>query len=150
DNQIQAAYDFQAWVDQMYGGAGQGWYRIVTTPDQARTEIQKGNLAVVLGIETANLFNCKESGCTGKNAGETDDDYVKRKVDEYYDKGIRAIFPIHNFDNSFGGPATWQTMIGVGDYESEGSWWVPENCPDDYGFKLDFDPIAFLANALFG
>src|SRR5262249_52718704 len=35
DNQIQAAYDFEAWIDQMYGGPGQGWYRIVTTPDQA-------------------------------------------------------------------------------------------------------------------
>ena len=47
----------------MNGGPGQGWFRIVTTPQQARDAVRAGKLAVVLGIEVDNLFNCKETGC---------------------------------------------------------------------------------------
>ena len=46
------------------GGEGLGWFRIVTTRQQARDTVRAGKLAVVLGIEVDNLFNCKEaSGC---------------------------------------------------------------------------------------
>jgi microsomal dipeptidase-like Zn-dependent dipeptidase len=145
DAQIQAAVDFQDYVDNLSGGPGQGWFRIVTTPQDARTVISEGKLAVVLGIEVANLFNCKKGGCrvatatfpNGKLEGETDEVYVKRKVDYYYGKGVRIIFPIHNFDNAFGGPATWQNAINAGNLVSEGDFWHPEDCPgEDYGFKI--------------
>ena len=38
DPQIQDAYDFQTFIDDLHGGAGKGWFRIVTTPAQARPE----------------------------------------------------------------------------------------------------------------
>src|SRR4030095_12636902 len=59
DAQIQATYDFQTYVDSISGGAGMGWFRIVKTPAEARQVISDGKMAVVLGIEVANLFNCK-------------------------------------------------------------------------------------------
>ena len=138
DAQIEATERFESFVDELNGGPGLGWFRIVTTPLQARQAIASGKLAVVQGIEVANLFNCKKHGCSGKEAGETDAHYVRRKVDEYYAKGVRVIFPIHNFDNAFGGPATWQDAIDVGNKLSEGDWWDAEDCPgEDYGFKID-------------
>ncbi|MBX3024501.1 HYR domain-containing protein [bacterium] len=148
DAQLQATWALQDVIDAAAGGAGMGWFRVVTTPAAARQAIRDGKLAVVLGIEVANLFNCKRGGCSGKNAGESDAAYVDRKIDEYYDKGVRVIFPIHNFDNAFGGPATWQDAIHAGNYVSEGSWWDAEQCPDAYGFRLGgFTP--FIIN-LFG
>ena len=158
DAQIQATKDFQDYVDSLSGGAGMGWFRIVTTPQQAREVISDGKLAVVLGIEVANLFNCKKSGCTGKDpdpdndpqttAVETDEVYVKRMVDKYYDKGVRIIFPVHNFDNAFGSPATWQNAINVGNFVSEGAFWDAEDCPGEaYGFKTN-DFISVLINLL--
>jgi microsomal dipeptidase-like Zn-dependent dipeptidase len=148
DAQLDATWAFQTMIDDLAGGDGLGWFRVVTTPVQARDVIRDGKLAVVLGIEVANLFNCKPSGCAGKNAGESDEAFITRMVDEYYDKGVRVVFPIHNFDNAFGGPATWQDAIHAGNYASTGSWWAAEACPDSYGFT--FSGFTSFIISLFG
>ena len=59
NKQLDAAYAMQEYLDHKAGGSGLGWYRIVTTPAQARTVIRQGKLAVILGVETNNLFNCQ-------------------------------------------------------------------------------------------
>ena len=133
DAQLAAAYDFQDFIDQRSGGTGRGWFRIVNTPEEARSVIRAGNLAVVLGIEVDNLFNCKATDdCTP--------DYVRSQLVAYRKRGVRHVFPIHNFDNAFGGPATWQDAINVGNRVVEGSWWETEECPEEgigpYGFRL--------------
>ena len=56
DAQLQAAHDLEQQIDTESGGPGQGWYRIVTTPAQARQVISDGKLAVVLGVEAANAY----------------------------------------------------------------------------------------------
>src|SRR5262249_31271855 len=43
--QLNAAYAMQDAIDQQAGGSGRGWYRIVTTPAEARQVIQEGKLA---------------------------------------------------------------------------------------------------------
>ncbi len=147
DAQLDAAYDFQTFLDDQSGGPGQGWFRIVTTPQEARAVIAAGKLAVVLGIEVDNLFNCQFGGCDGRRKlpGEDDFAYVTRQVDEYYQKGVRHVFPIHNFDNAFGGPASWQDAINVGNRVVEGRWWDVENCfAANYGFRLDAFPQFFI------
>jgi hypothetical protein len=52
--QLAAAYAMQDYIDADGGGNGAGWYRIVTTPAEARAVVARGQLAVVLGVETAN------------------------------------------------------------------------------------------------
>ena len=132
DEQIDEAYRFQAFIDAKSGGTGKGWFRIVKTPLEAREAIARGKLAVVLGIETAELFNCYDDptkACTKA--------FVEGEIDRYYNKGIRHVFPIHNFDNGFGAAATWQDSIEVGQRLVEGRWWSTEDCSaDGYGFKL--------------
>ncbi len=115
--------------------------------------IASGKLAVVLGIEMDNLFNCKfdeRDPATGKCTTES----VRAFVDEYWAQGVRHIFPVHNFDNAFGSPATWQDAINVGNRGVEGRWWDDEQCPGkDYGFKLNdgFGTSLFnLVMTLFG
>lgn len=167
DEQLDAAYDFQEFIDGLHGGPGQGWFRIVTEPSETRQVIADGKLAVVLGIEVDNLFNCKEqndnrpdASCPNmkdadgnlltNDAGEPIDT-IEKAVDYYYDKGVRHVFPIHNFDNAFGAAATWQDVIGVGGAFSEQRWWEVEDCgtgKGDYGFWLD-NALAPLI-ALFG
>jgi microsomal dipeptidase-like Zn-dependent dipeptidase len=141
DLQLQAAKDFQTWLDGQYGGAGKGWFRIVTDPAQATNAIQQGKLAVVLGIEVDNLFNCHRQGANGPANGEgptCDQPYVLQQLQKYYNLGVRHLFPIHNFDNAYGTPAAWQDAINVGNYVSEGGFWDAVNCPNPgYGFYLD-------------
>ena len=38
--QLKAARDFQRFVDDLSGGTGAGWFRIVKTPQQAREVIR--------------------------------------------------------------------------------------------------------------
>lgn len=104
DRQINAAYRMQGYIDDKAGGPGQGWYRIVTTPAEARRVIQEGKLAVVLGIETAHLFSCdpEESppSCYGTSG-----------VRIYRNKGVSHFFIIHQGDSSFGGAAYFAPLV---------------------------------------
>jgi microsomal dipeptidase-like Zn-dependent dipeptidase len=98
DLQLQAARDMQDSIDSRSGGPGTGWYRIVETPQQARHAITAGKLAVVLGIEVDYLFDCR-------SPDSMDEAELLRRLDAYYERGVRHLFPIHFADNGFGGTA---------------------------------------------
>ncbi|MGK3958415.1 membrane dipeptidase [Arthrobacter sp. R4] len=96
DLQLQEARAMQDYVDSKHGGAGRGWYRVVSTPEEARATMSEGKLAVVLGIEVDYLFGCrKESDLSLAQ--------LRAKMDQYYELGVRHIFPIHFNNNGFGG-----------------------------------------------
>ena len=50
--------ELERYIDAQTAGPGEGWFRIVTDPFEARRVINEGKLAVVLGIETCVLFGC--------------------------------------------------------------------------------------------
>ncbi|RIL06395.1 MAG: hypothetical protein DCC71_07020, partial [Proteobacteria bacterium] len=151
--QLNEAYLFQSFIDARAGGTGLGWFRIVGTPQQARSVIAAGKMAVVLGIEMDNLFNCKFAE-RDPATGVCTEASVRQWVNEAYAKGVRHVFPIHNFDNAFGSPATWQDVIHVGNRGVAGRWWDVEDCPgEDYGFKVADSVFTGFFNtvmALFG
>src|SRR5262249_16576293 len=139
DTQLKAAWDFQTWLDNQSGGPGNGWFRIVTSPQQAQSVIQSGKLAVGLGNRMGNSFKLQpgkeQTGHTlpiinpnPKYGGYCSQQYVADMVQKYYDMGVRQIFPIHNFENAYGNPAAWQDAITVGDRYMEGAWFETENC----------------------
>lgn len=147
--QTQYVYELQDYIDAQSGGPGKGWFRIVTSPSEARQAIAANKLAVVLGVEHGELFDCRES-----NANCTPD-YVDQQIDEIYALGIRSVFPIHRFDNAFGGTHTdgstggsWMHLSSristssinslIGDLfqpdkfpeHIDGHFWEVEACPD--------------------
>ena len=130
DRQLQAAHDLEAFVDAQNGGPGQGWYRIVTTPQQARQAIAAGKLAVVLGIEVDSLFGCnKHSTCTP--------DYINERLDHYRALGVRHVFPVHLTDNGFGGTALYNDMFAFNNKIVTGDWWdYADSCPGGRDFHL--------------
>jgi microsomal dipeptidase-like Zn-dependent dipeptidase len=180
DQQLQAAYDFQDYIDRIAGNGADrdgGWFRIVRTPEQARRVIAEGKMAVVLGIEVDHLFNCKfpTHQCTvvpdlnliiscdltldndvcgdPNHPARTSEQWVRDQVDYYHDVwGVQHMFPIHNFDNSFGGTATWQSAIEVGNRFIEGHWYSSRECAqENYGFKLGQElPLMQFIAGLFG
>lgn len=95
--QTEAIYELQDYIDAQEGGPGKGWLKVVTSPTEARQVISRNKLAVVLGVEHGSLFDCSE------NAANCTQDYIDRKLDELYEMGVRSVFPIHRFDNAFGG-----------------------------------------------
>jgi microsomal dipeptidase-like Zn-dependent dipeptidase len=167
--QLAEARRFEQWLDgrctagesgacalDLPRGQKAGWFKIVESPAEARAAIARGQLAVVLGIEEATLFGCKSGVCTAES--------VRAQLDAFRALGVRHVFPIHNFDNGFGGAATWQDTIAIGNAYSTGNFYDTENCPDTpaldghsgYGKRLFEsalgDPLgeAFLAAQLLG
>ena len=114
DRQLDATKDLETFIDNEYGGAGKGWFRIVYTPQEARDVIRSGKMAVVLGIEVDALFGCK-------HGGDCSEAQINAELTHYYNEGVRHIFPIHLHDNAFGGTAIyhwlwpWANMIAIGD-----------------------------------
>jgi microsomal dipeptidase-like Zn-dependent dipeptidase len=102
DRQLAAAREMEAYIDDKNGGPGRGWYRIVSSPAEARATITAGKLAVILGIEVDYLF--------GSQADLTAD-HVRRELDKYFELGVRHIFPIHFGDNAFGGTAFQNGLV---------------------------------------
>lgn len=99
--QIQTLRGLQSYVDAQAGGEGKGWFRLVYNPRQARQAIERGRLAVLIGIESSNLFGCNERmdapQCTRRD--------IDRGIRRARALGVRSVFPMHWTDNAFGGAA---------------------------------------------
>lgn len=128
DRIIDETYALERYIDAQHGGPGEGWFRVVTSPEEARGVIGDGKLAVVLGIETSILFDCflvppdGFSKCT-----EAD---VLAKLDEYHDKGVRVLFPVHKFDNAFSAGDGHRGIIDLGNFIQTGHWTNYALCED--------------------
>ena len=100
--QVNLARKIESFIDKRAGGRGKGWFRLVYTAEQARKEINAGNLAVVLGMEI-DFDQCFGGRCS---AGK-----LKSMVDSYYELGIRHIFITHLNDNDVGGTAMYGSRV---------------------------------------
>jgi microsomal dipeptidase-like Zn-dependent dipeptidase len=99
DREVAETYNLERYIDAQSGGPGKGWFRIVKSPAEARAVINGGKLAVVLGIETSNLFDCTLTPLPG--VPTCDATWVRAELNRYHALGVRAIFPVHKFDNAF-------------------------------------------------
>lgn len=142
DRIIEETYVMERYIDAQSGGPGLGWFRIVTTPAQAREVIAEGKMAVILGIETSDLFNCRISPRPGDPV--CDEDYVRQQLDTYYDLGVRAIFPVHKYDNAFTPGDGDRAFIELGNFMNSGHWSnFTEDCPAQSHAIFDNGDVVF-------
>lgn len=120
DRIIEETYNLERYIDAQAGGPGKGWFRIVTSSAEARDVIREGKLAVVLGIETSFLFDCFLVPREGFE--KCDETTVIEKLDEYYDKGVRVLFPNHKFDSAFSAGDGDKRFIDIGNFALTGHW----------------------------
>jgi hypothetical protein len=119
----------QNYIDAQSGGPGKGWFRLVTDPFQARQVINQGKLAVVEGIEVSRIFGC------GENDGvpQCNQSQVDAGLQEVHNLGVRTFFPIHEFNNAFGGTkmiaGDLGLLINAGNREETGSFFNLQPCP---------------------
>ncbi|MBK5307507.1 MAG: hypothetical protein JJD92_12530 [Frankiaceae bacterium] len=129
--QAQRMFELQDYIDAQYGGPGEGWLRIVTSPAQARQAINAGRMAVVLGIEISALFDCTEfldtPQCTKAD--------IDRRLQEVYDMGVRQMELVNKFDNALSGVTgdggTTGVVVANGNRDVTGHWWDMRTCPAD-------------------
>ena len=128
--QIQTLRRLQGYVDAQAGGRGKGWFRLVYNPRQARQVIERGKLAVLIGIESSNLFGCSERMDLPQcNRGDID-----RGIRNARRLGVRTVFPMHWTDNAFGGAAIEGggrgTFINVLERFQTGHYFRTGPCPE--------------------
>ncbi len=129
DRILEATYEMQDYIDAQEGGPGKGWFRIVFSPEEARRVIRRGKMAVILGIETSNLFDCFLVPPPGVPACTAED--VIEKLDYYHELGVRAMFPVHKFDNAFSAGDGQKLFIELGNFIQTGhNSNYTADCPD--------------------
>ncbi|QRY53570.1 peptidase [Mycolicibacterium septicum] len=118
----------QDYIDAQSGGPGQGFFRIVTDPATARQVAASGKLAVVMGMELSDPMNCGVILGQPK-CGRAD---VDRWLTELRNIGVSSFFPIHKFDNAFGGtkmdPAATGLLVNAGNFMQTGTFWNVQSC----------------------
>ncbi len=136
DRQLVHIKQMERYIDAQCGGPGKGWFRIVYSPEEAREVISRGKLAVILGIEVATIFDIRtdideiKSETTRKAEIQKAEDIITSQLDKYYSLGVRSIFPIHGFNNAFGGTAMFVPGIyNLGNRIRNGEYFKPCECP---------------------
>jgi microsomal dipeptidase-like Zn-dependent dipeptidase len=129
EREIEEMYALERYIDAQSGGPSEGWLRVVTTPAEARSVIESGRLAVILGIETSDLFDCFLTPPPGMPACDAAE--VRAQLDHYHELGVRAIFPVHKFDNAFSAGDGDRNVGQIGSFVNSGHYsnFVLE-CPD--------------------
>ncbi len=142
DRIIDETRAMERYIDAQAGGPGRGFFRVVETPERAREVIKDGKMAVVLGIETSNLFDClsvpRKGGPTCNEA------YVKAQLDAYHARGVRALFPVHKYDNAFSAGDGNRGFIELGNFLNSGHWSnFVLDCPADVPTVFDHGNVNF-------
>lgn len=138
--QAGTMYAMQDYIDAQYGGRGKGFFQIVHNSTEGRKVIEDGLMAVVLGIEISEVFNCKliysplrrqrpfeEDGSGGtENAytctmAEGQPNSILTQMQRIHGWGVRQVISIHEFDNAFGGNGIFEGLIlNLGNREDTG------------------------------
>lgn len=143
--QAELLTDMEDYVDAQSGGEGMGWFRIARTPEETRSIAASGKLAVTIGVESSELFGCRETA-----AALCDEATIDAGLDELEGLGVSGLYPVHKFDNAFGGtrfdPGVTGAALNIGNYLSAGHWWTAESCsgPSDNEQVIASDEIAAL------
>ena len=142
DRIIDETWALQDYIDAQSGGEGEGWFRVVESPAEAREVIRQGKLAVVLGIETSDLFRCN---LTPRPGGPVcDDAYVLEQLDAYQARGVRALFPVHKYDNALSPGDGSDAFIELGNFFNSGHYTnLTEDCPEDVSGGFDGGSVSF-------
>jgi hypothetical protein len=126
--QSKDAFRLQNYIDAQSGGPGKGWLRIVTSPFQARKVVNQGKLALVQGVEVSRVFGCGEHN----HVSECNRADVDRGLAEFKKMGVSSFYPVHKFDNAFGGTKMDGGGLGVvingGNHLETGHFWDVKTC----------------------
>lgn len=148
-DQLRRQVDFlnrmEAHIDAEHGGPGQGWFRIARSPEDVRAIAAQGKLAVTLGVEASEPFDCRLIDdvpmCTAED--------IDRGLDEFASWGVSTVFPVHKFDNALGGTRMDEDLAGlavnIGNKIGTQRFWETRRCTDaaaDNAQPLASTPVA--------
>jgi hypothetical protein len=147
--ELRRIRELERYIDAQNGGPGEGWYRIVGSPAEARQVIADGKLAVIPGMETSEPF-----GCRLMQPGDMplcSEQQVRNGLDQIYDLGVRQLELVNKSDNALSGIAGDSGNTGfltnLANFYSAGTFWDLERCTGDNPERNhDHSPTALSHN----
>ncbi|MDQ3913960.1 MAG: hypothetical protein M3323_01325 [Actinomycetota bacterium] len=137
--QARRIRELERYIDAQSGGPGEGWFRIVDDPFEARQVINDGNLAVVLGMEVSVPLGC---GIV-RDVPTCPADEIDDRLQEVYDLGVRQMELVNKFDNAFtgvkGDSDLQGPVVNFGNFLETGSYWRMDTCSDADGHLHDHE-----------
>jgi microsomal dipeptidase-like Zn-dependent dipeptidase len=125
-------HEFERYIDAQSGGPGEGWFRIVTDPFEARRVINAGKLAVVMGIEVSVPLDCGEY--LGTNRCTAAD--IEDRMQKAYDLGVRQMELTNKFDNALtgvtGDGGSTGVIVNTGNRYETGHYWKMHTCQETH------------------
>ncbi|XXY48799.1 membrane dipeptidase [Sorangium sp. So ce269] len=109
--QIRMVNDFAA--------ARADWVQVALSPSHARQIISAGKLAIVISIETSNLFGSRDA---------------LAELDRFHAMGVRSLQPVHQLDNRFGGAAPHNPIFQFAQFT--------QNCHVDFDCGITTDEFT--------
>ncbi|HYP24547.1 MAG TPA: hypothetical protein VEV43_13330, partial [Actinomycetota bacterium] len=135
--QARRIRELERYVDAQSGGPGEGWFRVVDDPFEAREVINDGKLAVVLGMEVSVPLGC---GIV-RDLPTCPADEIDDRLQEVYDLGVRQMELVNKFDNAFtgvkGDSDLQGPIVNFGNFLETGSYWRMDTCSEDDGHSHD-------------
>jgi hypothetical protein len=120
----------ERYIDAQAGGPGEGFFRIVRNPFQARKVINQGKLAVVQGMEVSEPFGCK----LVNKQPTCDNAQIDGWLDRLQKLGVRQLEITNKFDNALTGVAgdggETGTITSTGNFLTTGSFFDLRECND--------------------
>ena len=149
--EAQSLRELETYVDAQSGGPGKGWFRIVTTSKQARRAVERGKLAVLMGVESSSPFGCSEQ--MGEPECERED--IDRGIALYRELGIRSMFIAHWVNNAFAGAKVESgdigTFIATFNVQQTGQPFQTGPCPEpEHGEECNVKGLTELGEYLVG
>ncbi|MDP1830133.1 MAG: FG-GAP-like repeat-containing protein [Archangium sp.] len=132
----RASVDVQLDNISAFVGAHPDFMAIARTPQELRDIVNRGDLAVVLGVETDDFGNLTRR----QAAGETiTDPIIAEEIRHLWeDKGVRYILPIHFSDTVLGGYAINKDLFALSSKEYRNEFPTPRNsCGEGVHFELN-------------
>ena len=134
--QAKRMQQLQDYIDAQSGGPGEGWFRIVRSPFEARRVINEGKLAVITGMEVSEPFNCRVIQINASTrVPQCDKADITHWLDRLRELGVRQLEIVNKFDNALTGVAgdngTTGTIVNGGNFLATQSFWrLEDNCED--------------------
>lgn len=145
--QAQRIGELERYIDAQSGGPGEGWFRIVKDPFEARRIINEGKLAVVLGIEVSVPLDCG----IDFDLPRCNLEQMNERLDAVYDLGVRQMEMTNKFDNALSGVTgdggTTGIIVNQGNKGETGSFWRMETCTAADGDAHDKQQMNFSNDA---
>jgi microsomal dipeptidase-like Zn-dependent dipeptidase len=104
-----------------------GWLQLARHADEAEEIVADNRLALVIGVEIDTPFGCAhESDPSCRRDAYTDE------LNDWYERGVRQINPVHLIDNGFGGAAIYDERMNVSQHFLRGTYLDrdPAGCAD--------------------